>query len=186
MSSNATGAFGCSASSTSSSAWLSLPPERQTMMRSPAAIRSKSAIASPTCRRMRFASLPASYSRLRGSMRTAWTAMALDIDGAPAIHRDDLTGDIGGAGEEVYRLCDVLGTAHAGKRRGGNDALPFRRVELPVFRPRDRAGRHRVHAHGGRQLQCQRAGHRSQARLGDAVHRVALERPIGVDIDDID
>src|SRR6266404_5153992 len=115
-------------------------------------------------------------------MRTAWTAMALNIDGAPAIHGDDLTGDIGGAGEEVYRLRDLLGTAHACKRRGGNDALSFGGVELPVFGPRDRAWRHRVHAHRGRELECQRAGHRGQARLGDAVHRIALERALGVDI----
>src|ERR671935_890541 len=109
---------------------------------------------------MRFASLPASYSRWRRSMRTAWTAMALDIEGAPAVHGDDLAGDVGGAGEEVYCLRDVLGTADAPERRGSDDALALAGIELSIVRPGNRPGRHRVYAHRRCKLERERAGKR--------------------------
>ena len=53
MSSNRTGALRCSDSSTSSSVYESLPPERQTITRSPSAIMPKSSIALPTRPRSR-------------------------------------------------------------------------------------------------------------------------------------
>src|SRR5688572_22601794 len=59
----------------------------------------------------------------------------LDEQRAAAIDRDDLAGDVGGAGEEVYRLGDVLRRADARERRGGDDALALRGIELAVFRP---------------------------------------------------
>src|SRR5687768_15283586 len=110
----------------------------------------------------------------------------LDEDRAPAVDRDDLSGDVGRAGEEVYRLRDVLGRADAPERRAGDDARALAGLELAVVRPGDRPGGHAVHAHLGRELERERARERGEARLGDAVDRVALERALGMDVDDVD
>ena len=55
---------------------------------------------------------------------------SLEVDGAPAVHRDDLARDIGRAGEKVYRLGNVLRGADACERRGSDDALALARIEL--------------------------------------------------------
>src|SRR5688500_725433 len=109
----------------------------------------------------------------------------LEVDRAPAVDRQDLAGDVRRAGEEVYRLRDVLGRADAPQRRRGDDAAALVVGELAVLRPGDGAGRNAVDAHRRRQLDCERARKRGDAGLGDAVQRVAFQRPFGVDVDDV-
>src|SRR5712671_6819577 len=108
-------------------------------------------------------------------------ARTLDEDGAPAVDRDDLAGHIGRAGQEVYRLRDVLRAADARERRRRDDALALPGIELPVFGPRNRTRRNAVHAHFRRELDRQRARECRQSGLCDAVERIALERTLGVD-----
>ena len=72
------------------------------------------------------------------------------------------------------------------ERRGGDDALALGVLELPVLGPGDGARRDAVHAHPRRELERERARERGEPGLGDAVERVALQRPLGVDVDDVD
>src|SRR5258708_12640941 len=65
-------------------------------------------------------------------------ARTLDEDGAPAVDRDDLAGHIGRAGQEVYRLRDVLRAADAPERRLRDDPLPLPPTQFPPSRPRNR------------------------------------------------
>src|SRR6185503_16845947 len=110
----------------------------------------------------------------------------LDEHRAAAVHREDLPGDVGRAGEKSHGARDVLGRAGAAERRGGDDALPLRVGKLPILGPGDGAGRDAVHAHAGRELDGERARQGGEAGLGYAVERIALERPLGVDVDDVD
>src|SRR5690348_10722395 len=121
-------------------------------------------------------------------MRTACTAMRgiLDEDRAPAVHRDDLSGDVRGAGEEVYRLGNVFRAANPAERRSLDDATALRGFELPVLGPGDGARSNAVHPHLRRELDGEGARHGGKAGLGDAVDRIAFERTIGVDVDDVD
>src|SRR2546430_1167478 len=109
---------------------------------------SKSAIACPTRRRRRLASLPSSYFSLRGSL-----IGPLYMNRAAAIDRDDLPGHIRRAGEEVHRQRDVFRRADAPERRGGEDARALGLVELAVLWPGDRARRDAVDAHARRELE---------------------------------
>ena len=54
------------------------------------------------------------------------------------------------------------------------------------FRPEDRARRHGVDAHFGRQLDRQRPRQAEQPGLGGAVQRVAGQRPFGMHVGHID
>src|SRR5258708_30220188 len=98
---------------------------------------------------------------------------------------EDLPGDEGRAGEEVYRLGDVLGRADARERRRGEDARALGHLELAVVRPGDGARRDAVHANLRRELDRKRARERGKPGLGDAVPPVALQGPLGVDVDDV-
>src|SRR6185295_6745672 len=115
-------------------------------------------------------SAPASNSQSQAMNRL------LDEHRAPAVHREDLPGDVRRAGEKGDRARDVLGRAETGERRGGEDALAFRVRKLPVLGPGDGAGRDAVDAHARRELDGERARERGEAGLGHAVERVALER----------
>src|SRR5262245_60719670 len=110
----------------------------------------------------------------------------LKVDRTPAVHRQDLAGHEGRAGEEVYRLGDVLGRAGAAERRRGDDAGALVIGELPILRPRNGARRDTVHPHRRREVDGERARERGEPRFGDAVDGVALERAVGVDVDDVD
>src|SRR5690348_4151996 len=108
-----------------------------------------------------------------------WTV--LEKDGAAAVDGDDLAGDEGRAGEEVYRLRDVFRRAGARERGRGDDALPLGGRELAVLGPGDRARSDAVHPHLRRELERERARERGQAALRHAVERISLERPLGMD-----
>src|SRR5512144_2383081 len=136
----------------------------------------KSAMASPTWRRMRLASLSVSSFAFRGSVTVKRRKETiLEKYRTTAVNGQHLAGDERRGGEEVYRLRDLLGPAEARERRGGDDAPALRRRKLAVLGPGDRARRHRVDAHRRPELERQRARHRRKARLGDAVDRVALQ-----------
>src|SRR5690349_22472354 len=108
-------------------------------------------------------------------MRTACTAIeTLDEDGAPAVHRDDLPGDVRGAGEEVYCLGDVFRAADAAERRSLDDAPALGAFELAVFGPRNRTRCNAVYPHLRRKLHGERARHGGKAGLGDAIHRITF------------
>src|SRR3954465_10971341 len=109
-----------------------------------------------------------------------------EVNRAPAVDRQDLPGDEGRAGEEVYRLRNVFGCTHAPQGCRANDTPALRVWKLTVLGPGDCAWRNPVHAYSRRELHCQCARERGEARLGNAVERVTLERPLGVDVDDID
>src|SRR6185312_7769756 len=111
---------------------------------------------------------------------------SLDEDRAAAVDRNDLPRDVRRGGEEVDCLGDVLRRAHARERRGRDDAAALGGIELVVLGPGDGAGRHAVYAHARRQLDRERPRERRKTRLGDAVERIALERALGVNVDDVD
>ena len=86
----------------------------------------------------------------------------------------------------MYRPRDLLWRAEARQRRSGEDALALGGLELAILGPGDGAGRHRIHSDIGRELEGQRPRQRDQARLGDAVDEVALQRALGMDVGDVD
>src|SRR5262245_35428154 len=98
----------------------------------------KSAIAAPTRRRSRFSSLFDSYADL-------WTCLAegafttrreSQAHASPAVHRDDLSGDVRRIGHEVvHRGRDVLRLSGALEQRVRDHPLARELVERVVLGP---------------------------------------------------
>src|SRR5512146_376270 len=85
------------------------------------------------------------------SPRTASLSVLLKVDAAPAIHRDDLPGDVGCVGDqELHRPGDVVRLALA-LEQGIRDDPAALLLVLPsrVLRPQADAGRNAVHSHLG-------------------------------------
>jgi hypothetical protein len=66
------------------------------------------------------------------------------------------------------------------------DDLAFQRLVDVMFRPKHRPRRDTVDPDLGAELAGERTGQHREARLGDAVHRVTLQRPQPMDVDDVD
>ena len=143
----------------------------------------KSAIASPTWRRMRLASLSvSSFCFLESFCIKKTIYRKTDLPPSTARTWPVTKG-------AVARKCTARAISSGAPSRSSGVVATTRarssRRELSVFGPGDRAGRDRVDAHLRPELQRQRARHRDKTRLGDAVDRIALQRPLGVDVGDV-
>ena len=108
------------------------------------------------------------------------------VGAAATVDGNDLATDVGRIEhQEAHRARNVAGRTDALEQGVFDDALAFLGGELIVFRPLDGSGRDTVDPCFGCQFDRQRARQASQPCLGGAVKRVAGERPLGVDVDDV-
>ena len=107
--------------------------------------------------------------------------------GPPAIHIDDLPGDVSGVfKQKAHRTRDVERAAGAFEQRVRDDTVAYLGIEGPVVRPQDRSRCHRVHPYLGRHFNGQRSRQANQTRLGGAIQRVSRQRPFAMDVRNID
>src|SRR5262252_9533699 len=104
-----------------------------------------------------------------------------------AIDVDRLSRHIGRLSKQkMHGPGDVVGGAFALERRVRNDPLARQFIEGVVVGPEDRSWRHGIYTNLGRELARERSRESDQARLGDAVNNVILQRPLGVNVSDVD
>lgn len=109
----------------------------------------------------------------------------LYLQSPSAVDCDHLASDVARFHQEHDGVRHVQGVA-AAVQHGARDDAPSGVFVQRAFRPQDGAGGHRVDAYLGTQLAGQRAGLHRETRFGDAVHRVVFERPLAVDVHDVD
>ena len=106
---------------------------------------------------------------------------------ATTVDSEDLAGDVGRLEQqEAHRAGDVARAAFALQQGVADDGGALGRRELVVVRPFDRPRGDAVHPHLGRELERERAGEAGEAGLRGAVQRIVTQRPLGVDVDDVD
>src|SRR5215468_6186217 len=147
------------------------------MTRSPGRIMSKSAIAAPTRRRRRFASLFVSYLSFCVPMLNS------QMNAASAVYRDDLPGDIGRVvDQEAHCAGDVFRFPHALEQRTVNDPLACEIIGPAfVFGPQDRPRGDPVYPYFRPELRGERAGQREQPALRHTVDCVVAHGALGMD-----
>ena len=106
---------------------------------------------------------------------------------AATVDSQNLPRHIGGVEQqETNGSGNVRGMALALEQGAGDDGFALGGRKLIVVGPFDCAGRDAVDAHVWRQLHRQRACQAEQAGFGRTVQRIAAQRTLGMDVEDID
>ena len=110
----------------------------------------------------------------------------LAIERPPTIDGNHLpAGVVGIANQEQRGAGNIPGLALALEKGARDDALLGDFIDFPL-RPQNGAGGDGVDAYIRTQFAGQGFGEHHQSRLGDAVHGEAFQRPIGVDVRNVD